>query len=298
MQPKSVVLTLETPIPAPHICENQCMKWLSYSLFWLFSIHEAHSQSFISAMADRYQYASVCLDGNAGGKITGRHPALKDPVSLMAAVYGENSLVPGGKKYFSVQGLLPVAAGSFNVQADYGGAGDLTEMQAGIGYSRSLSPAIQIGARFNYYQLRITGYGSSFALPAECGVVFQLMPKLSTSLHIYNLMAAKPNKDGLSRIPTVVRFGTGYTIAESVGIVMEIIKEFGQPVSFQPVLFYQAQEKLFFRGGLATGTRSVFVSGGYQSGRMRVDLSTAYQGILGWTAGLGVQFLGDEKKSQ
>ena len=259
-------------------------------------MNAAHSQSFISAMADRYQYVSVNLDGNTAGKITGRHPALKDPGSLMAAVYGENSLVPGGKKYFSVQGLLPVSAGSFNVQADYGGAGDFAEMQAGIGYSRSLGPAVQIGARFNYYQLRIAGYGSSFALPAECGVVFQLMPKLRTSLYIYNLMAAKPSKDGLSRIPTVVRIGAGYSIAESVGIVMEIIKEFGQPVSFQPVLFYQAQEKLFFRGGLATGTRSVFVSGGYQAGRMRVDLSTAYKGMLGWTAGLGVQFLGNEKK--
>ena len=296
MQPKSVVLTLEMAIPDPHICENQSMKWLCYSLFCLFSTNAAHSQSFISAMADRYQYVSVCLEANAAGKITGRHPALMDPVSMMAAVYGENSLVPGGKKYFSVQGLLPVAAGSFNVQADYGGAGDFAEMQAGIGYSRSLGPAVQIGARFNYYQLRIAGYGSSFALPAECGVVFQLMPKLRTSLYIYNLMAAKPNKDGLSRIPTVVRIGTGYSIAESVGIVMEIIKEFGQPVSFQPVLFYQAQEKLFFRGGLATGTRSVFVSGGYLAGRIRVDLSTSYLGHLGWTAGLGVHFLGNEKK--
>ncbi len=261
-------------------------------------MHEARSQSFISAMADRYQYVSVCLEENGAGKITGRHPALKEPVSMMAAVYGENSLVTGGKKYFSVQGLLPVGAGSFNVQADYGGAGDFAEMQAGIGYSRSLGPAVQIGARFNYYQLRITGYGSSFALPAECGVVFQLMPKLRTSLYIYNLMAAKPNKDGLSRIPTVVRLGTGYTIGESVGIVMEIIKEFGRSVSFQPVLFYQAQEKLFFRGGLATGTRSVFVSGGYQAGQMRVDLSTGYQGLLGWTAGLGLQFFGNEKKSK
>jgi hypothetical protein len=274
------------------------MKWLCYSIFWLFSMYEAKNQSFVSAMADRYQFASVCLDVNTPGKITGRHPALKDPVSLAAAFYGENSLVPGGKKYFSVQGLLPLAEGSFNVQTDYGGSGGFSEMQAGIGYSRSLGPVVQIGARFNYYQLRITGYGSSFALPAECGVVFQLMPKLRTSLYIYNLMAAKPNKDGLSRIPTVVRIGTGYSIAESVGIVMEIIKEFGQPVSFQPVLFYQAQEKLFFRGGLATGTRSVFVSGGYQAGRMRVDLSTAYKGILGWTAGLGVQFLGNEKKSK
>ena len=298
MQPKSVVLTLETAIPDPHICENQCMKWLCYCLLWLFSMHDAQSQSFISAMADRHQYVSVCLEENAAGKITGRHPALKEPVSLMAAVYGENSLVPGGKKYFSVQGLLPVAAGLFNVQADYGGAGDFAEMQVGVGYSRSLGTAVQIGARFNYYLLRITGYGAVFALPAECGVVFQLMPKLRTSLYIYNLMDAKPNKDGLSGIPTVIRLGTGYTIGESVGIVMEIIKEFGKPVSFQPVLFYQAQGKLLFRGGFATGTRSVFVSGGYQAGRMRVDLSSAYQGLLGWTAGLGLQFMGNEKKSQ
>ena len=274
------------------------MKWLYYCLFGLICMQVAHSQSFISAMADRYQYASVCLEENTAGKIRGRHPALKEPVCMMAAVYGENSLVPGGKKYVSLQGLLPVVAGSFNVQADYGGAGDFSEMQAGIGYSRSLGSAVHIGARFNYYQLRITGYGASFALPAECGVVFQLLPKLRTSLYVYNLMAAKPGKDGLSRIPTVVRIGTGYSIAESVGIVMEIIKEFGQPVSFQPVIFYQAHGKLFFRGGLATGTRSAFVSGGYQAGRMRVDLSTAFQGMLGWTAGLGVQFLGNEKKSK
>jgi hypothetical protein len=274
------------------------MKWLCCSLFWLFSTYGALSQSFISAMSDRYQYAFVCLLENTAGKLTGRHPAMKEPVSLIAAVYGEHSMVTDGKKYFSLQGLMPLSSGYFNLQADYSGAGDLSEMQAGIGYGRSLGPAVQIGARFNYYQLRISGYGSAFAFPAECGVVFQLMPKLRSSLHVYNLFSARSSKEGLSRIPTVVRLGTGYTIAESVGMVMEVIKEFGRPVSFQPVLFYQAQGKLFFRGGLDTGTRSVFVSGGYLAGRMRVDLSTAYQGLLGWTTGLGIQFLGSQKKAQ
>jgi hypothetical protein len=193
---------------------------------------------------------------------------------------------------------LPLSAGYLNLQADYSGAGDFSEMQAGIGYGRSLGPVVQIGARFNYYLLRISGYGSAFALPAECGVVFQLMPKLRASLYVYNLMSSRPNKEGLSRMPTVIRLGTGYAIAESAGIVMEVIKEFGRPVSFQPVLFYQAQGKLFFRGGLATGSRSVFISGGYLAGRLRVDLSTAYQGLLGWTTGLGIQFLGSQTKAQ
>jgi hypothetical protein len=275
------------------------MKWLFYPLIYLACPLGALSQSYISAMADRYQYGIVCLNSVAPGMLIGRHPAgIMNLSNLISRVYGENSLVAGGMTIFGIQTLFHVAPGNISLLLDYSGAGDFAEMQTGIGYGRNLGPAVQIGARFNYYRLRIKGYGSTAAFPAECGAVFQVTPGLRTSIYIYNFMGAQLKSDGSGRIPTVVRLGTGYAIAESLGIVLEIIKEYGRPVSFQPILFYQAQEKLFFRGGVGTGTRSVFVSGGYVLGRMKIYLSTAYQGLLGWTAGLGLEFSGTEKKSR
>jgi hypothetical protein len=168
-------------------------------------------------------------------------------------------------------------------------------MQTGIGYARNFGPLIQVGIRFNYYRLRIDGYGKAQAFPVEWGTIFQWSSKLRTSLHIYNLAAARPDVKGLSRIPTVVRMGVGYTISSGTGIVVEVIKESNMPVSLQPVIYYQAAKKLFFRAGLATGNRSVFISGGYFLGPMRLDLSTAYLGVLGWSTGLGLQLLPREK---
>jgi len=250
------------------------------------------AQSFITPVADRNQYAMALFDFGEGEHYLSRHPASGGKASaVQAAVYGENSLIPGGNKYFSFLSVLPVSPGNINFLVDYAGAGDYHEIQRGIGYSRNLGELVQIGLRFNYYRLRIVGYGAAAAFPVDAGVVFQLFPKLRTSLYVYNLMAARPNGEGLSKIPTVVRFGIGYSASESVGISMEIIKESGKSVSFQPIIFYQAAEKLFFRGGMDTNNRLVFFSGGYMLGQLRLDLSTAYLGSLGWATGLGLQYV-------
>jgi hypothetical protein len=255
------------------------------------------AQTFITPVADRSQYAFVLFDLSEGSPYLGRHPVNGSKyIGLMAAVYGENSLIPGGNNYFSFNSAFCVSPGNINFQLDYSGAGDFNEMQTGIGYSRNLGELLQIGVRFNYYRLRIVGYGASSAFPVEAGVVFQLFPKLRTSMYVYNLMSAGPKGDGLSKIPTVVRFGIGYTASETVGISVEIIKESGKSVSFQPIIFYQAADKLFFRGGFSTNTGLIFFSGGYVFGQLRLDLSTSYMGTLGWSTGLGLQFTIAQKK--
>jgi len=255
------------------------------------------AQSYITPIADRSQYVFPLFDGHADNYFLSRHPVNGGKnAGLMAAVYGENSLIPGGNKYFSFLSAFSVSPGNINFLLDYAGAGDYHEMQTGIGYSRNLGELLQIGVRFNYYRLRIVGYGAAAAFPVEAGAVFQLFPKLRTSLYVYNLMAAGPKGDGLSKIPTVVRFGIGYSVSESVGLSMEIIKESGKSVLFQPIIFYQAAGKLFFRGGFATNTGLIFFSGGYVFEQLRLDLTTSYMGTLGWATGLGLQITIAPKK--
>lgn len=259
--------------------------------FWV------QAQSYITPLADKSQYAFALFDFGAGSPYLSRHPVSGDKISnLTAAVYGENSLIPGGNKYFSFLSAFRVSPGDINFQLDYAGAGDYHEMQTGIGYSRRLGELLQIGLRFNYYRIRIVGYGAASAFPVEIAAVFQLFPKLRTSLYVYNLMSAGPKGEWLSKIPTVVRFGIGYSASESVGLSIEIIKESGKSVSFQPIIFYQAAGKLFFRGGFATSTGLIYISGGYLIGKLRLDLSTSYMGTLGWTTGLGLQFTIAQKK--
>lgn len=255
------------------------------------------AQSFISPIADRNQYAIALFDFSKDVPFLSRHPASEGKASaMMAAVYGENSMIPGGRKYFSFSTGLPVSPGGINFLVDHAGAGDYREMQTGIGYSRNLGQLVQIGVRFNYYRLQIVGYGAASAFPVEAGAIFQLYPKLRTSIYVYNLMASKPKGEGMGRIPVVIRFAMGYAASESISISMEIIKESGKAVSFQPNIFYQAAEKLFFRGGIDTNSRLLFISGGYMLGNLRLDLSTAYLGSLGWTTGLGLQYVLPLKK--
>ncbi len=255
------------------------------------------AQSFISPVANRSQYAIALFDLGEGNHFIGRHPAGGGKTTaFMAAVYGENSLIPGGEKYVNFSSGLPVSPGCLHFQVDYAGAGDYDEMQTGIGYSRNLGELVQIGVRFNYYRLHIVGYGASSAFPVEAGAVFQLYPKLKTSLYVYNIMAARPKGEGLGRIPTVVGFAMGYSASKSVGISVEIIKESGKDVSFQPIVFYQAADKLFFSGGITTNTGIVFFSGGYILGQVRLDISSSYTGSLGWATGLGLQYTLPSKK--
>lgn len=306
MQPKSVVFPLETPVLEAHICKNERMNPCRLYLFDLFiffiffislSPYPSYPQSHVSSIADRYQYAGDCIKWEEGHNYLGRHAAgTVSEGQLLAGIYGEKSQFPGGYSYFNISSRIPLKPGTVNFLMDYSGAGDLHELQTGLGYARNLGPLVQIGIRFNYYRLSIDGYGAVSAFPAELGTLFQWTPKLSISLHIYNVIATKPASEDLSRIPSVVRMGAGYTISASVGLVVEVIKEMGRPVSLQPIIFYQAGKSIFFRGGLATGNRSVFISAGYGLGRLRLDLSTAYIGPIGWTSGLGLQIIPVVKK--
>jgi hypothetical protein len=133
------------------------------------------AQSFISPVADISQFAISLFDLGEGIQFTGRHPAGGGKASsLMAAVYGENNLIPGGEKYVNFSSGLPVSPGCLLFLVDYAGAGDYDELQTGIGYSRSLGEWVQIGVRFNYYRLHLAGYGSASAFPVEAGAVFKL----------------------------------------------------------------------------------------------------------------------------
>jgi hypothetical protein len=254
------------------------------------------AQAFITPIADRSQYAQALFDSPEGSPFIGRHPGIVAKNSTIISVYGENSIIPGGNKYLSFSSVFPISPGSIQFIFDYSGAGDFQQLQGGIGYALGLGPSIEIGLRFNYYLMRMVGYGSASTFPIEAGAVFQLFPKLRTSLYVYNAMAAGPKREGLSKLPTVAGFGMGYSVSESVGISIEIIKESGNPVSFQPIIFYQAAEKLFFKGGISTNNSLVFISGGYVSGHIRMDLSTSYMGSLGWATGLGLQLLLAQRK--
>jgi hypothetical protein len=50
----------------------------------------------------------------------------------------------------------------------------------------SLGSKVDVGVQFNYYNVRIAGYGNAPAINFEIGTIFHLTDKLNTGFHAYN----------------------------------------------------------------------------------------------------------------
>jgi len=198
-----------------------------------------------------------------------------------AGVYGERRFLLEALNQYTAVGGFKTSSGNFGLQADYFGYSNYNETQLGLGYGRSLGSKVDVGVKFNYYNLRIPAYSSVSTFHFEAGVVMHLSEKLHAGFSVFNPVGGELNKETKEKIASVYRGGFGYEASDKFFITAEIIKEENKNVGVNAAFQYALIQQLLLRGGINTHNEQPFIGVGLKLGQLRLDFATNYHPQLG-----------------
>ena len=217
---------------------------------------------------------------------TNNQAALCALKSTSVGVYSEQRFLLKETSFYSLAFALPTASGNFGFQANYFGYSDYNESQFGIAYGKTLGKLVDIGVQFNYYDVRIAGYGSAGTINFEIGTMFHLTEKIHLGLHVYNPVGGKFGKNTDEKLASIFTVGVGYEASKQVFVNAEIIKEENKTVNVNAGLQYVFSKQFFARAGIETQSSSPYCGAGFLLNAFRIDIAVSYHPQLGFTPGL------------
>ena len=254
------------------------------------------SQTFLSPVSIIYTttntYSSADKDAFS---FTANQAALARNKNFSAGFYGERRFLLADLSSYQLAVALPTPSGNFGVQGSYFGNAAFNESGVGLAFARSLGQ-VDVGVQFNYYQVKIAGYGNASAVNFEAGGILHITDQFQTGVHIYNPTRASIGKSSEEKLPFIYSFGLGYDASENFFIGAEIQKEEGQQVNVIAGLQYAFDKKLFARAGISSATSSFYLGTGFLWNGFRIDLAFSVHPSLGATPGMLLVYNSPEKK--
>lgn len=203
-----------------------------------------------------------------------------------AGIYGERRFLLNELSSYTAVAGIKTFSGNFGLKANYSGGKEYNESMAGLAYARSLGNKLDVGALFNFHNIRITEYGNTSAIGFEAGVLMHLTDKLHTGIQISNPIGGKFGKTNDEKLSSLYTLGIGYDASEKFMASMEIQKEEDQPINVNAGMQYRFMKQLISRIGVSSATSSGWIGVGFMKHSIRVDVSAAYHPQLGVTPGL------------
>ena len=227
-------------------------------------------------------YSSVQNDAFS---FVGNQAALAALKNFSVGAYGERKFMLADLPSYCLAFALPTSTGNFGVQANYFGSASYNQSQLGLAYARNLGK-VDVGAQFNYHQIKIAGYGNASAINFEAGAILHVSEQFQAGVHIDNPTRVSIGKNGDEKLPVVYSFGMGYDASDKFFIGTEIEKMEDQPVNVNAGLQYAFDKKLFARVGVASATSSFYVGVGCLWNGLRIDVAASLHPSLGVTPGM------------
>lgn len=212
--------------------------------------------------------------------------ALAGITQFSAGVYGEQRFMLADVGLYTAVIAIPTKSGNFALIADYFGYSSYNETQLSIGYGRKVLEKLDIGARFNYYSIRIPAYGKASAINFELGSILHITNQLSSGISIYNPFGSKLGKNSNEKLSPVYKAGLGYEFSSAFFTAAEVIKEQASDVNIHVGFQYKPLKQLFARAGVVTGNTSYYFGIGYLYKDLRLDVTASLHQQLGISPGL------------
>ncbi|WP_417265862.1 hypothetical protein [Brumimicrobium sp.] len=184
----------------------------------------------------------------------------------------------------SVAVAVPLKVGVISVGGQFYGYDTYRTTRAGLGYSMKLSEKISAGVQFNYLGMNLGAYyGSKHGISAEVGALAKLNNKVSLGFSVVNLGRAKLSEFKDDRFGTLLRLGISYQLIEELLIVAEVEQEVTHDTRLRAGLEYHPIDLLYIRAGVQGAPMDFSFGIGLKYERFKLDLSTQYNQVLGWT---------------
>jgi hypothetical protein len=211
---------------------------------------------------------------------------------LSFGVYAENRFLAQGLNSFLFAAAYPnEKIGTFGVTVNYFGYENYNEQKIGLAYARKLSETFSLGVQLDYLGTRIPQYGTAASFTFEVGILAKLTEQFSLAAHVYN--PTRTTVAGLDRLPSLLNLGLAYQPSEKVLLTAELEKDiYDHPLMGKFGCEYRPIHALAVRAGVqaaAEATQMSFGVGLYLQS-LRIDLSTAYHQVLGFTPAFGLSY--------
>lgn len=212
--------------------------------------------------------------------------SLAEIKKITAGVFSEKRFLLNELGFYQLAVAIPSTSGNFGLSTRHYGFSEYTETVVGLAYARKLGDRVNIGAQFNYYSVRISGYGNASAVTAELGTVFKITDKFFTGFHVFNPAGGKFGKNGDEKLASVYTAGFGYEASEKFFVGAEIVKEENQPVNVSAGVQYRPLPKLISRAGISASASVIYFGVGIPLNKLRLDATAAFHQQLGVSPGL------------
>ncbi|HEU4573761.1 MAG TPA: hypothetical protein VFS36_02065 [Chitinophagaceae bacterium] len=208
--------------------------------------------------------------------------------SLAAGFYTERRFSLKELSYYNLVFALPTSSGNFGLEAGYAGTINYNESTAGIAYGRGLGDKIDVGVQFNYYAVKIAGYGNAGTVNVEAGAIVHVTEKFQAGIHVFNPVGGRIGKYREEKLAFVYSAGFGYDASEKFYICTAIQKEENQPVDVITGFQYQFLPRINIKGGVASATPEFWFGAGFWVSSFSLDVLASYHPQLGITPGLSL----------
>ena len=273
---------------------NHRLKKFIFHSFWLLQFAQAQTTHHFSA-SDYTGAGAYSKKFTDVFSFTANPAALSQTALFGAGIFSERKFLLKELNIYTIAVAIPSAYGGIGIAARYSGFSEYNETQLGLAYGKSLG-LIDIGVQFNYSAIRIAGFGNSGVVHADAGMVWHVMEKLHTGVHIMNVVAGKLSGNKEEKPALIYKLGFGYEASDIIFISTEIQKEENKPVTLIAVLQYIVAGKFYLRGGITTATGSPWLGAGWSWKNFRIDITSSYHPQLGISPGLLLIFSDKKKK--
>ncbi len=149
---------------------------------------------------------------------------------------------------------------------------------------------ISLGAKINYLQYSIDGFGKRAIALAEMGAIGEITPSLFFGMHIYNFTQSVISESTGEKVPVIIRLSVNYKLSEQLNLYLEGEKDVDADEDIKFGLSYRLIEALELRTGFSTETNRMTFGAGIDVSRFTVDYALRANETISATHNFGLTF--------
>jgi len=274
--------------PRVYLQRNRCRVggWKGIIFFMLVFVDAAApAQTVRSPLSPAYTVGALsnnCVDVFC---FAANQAALARLDHASVGVYSEKRFMLKELGFYDAAVVIPTHSGNFGFDGRYFGAADYNETQIGLAYARHVGNKIDLGVQFNYYAVRIAGYGNASSVNFDLGTILRVTDNINVGLHVYNPLNSTLGKNKEEKLASIYSFGIGFEPSQSFFFNIQFEKEEDKPPNVIAGLQYKFLQQLLARGCISTSTSSICFGLGFEWNSMRIDASVTYHPQLGVSPG-------------
>lgn len=219
------------------------------------------------------------------------NPAGLSEIEATKALAGfENRFGIAGLNNLGAAIVSPLPIGSGGISLFRFGDDLYNEQVISMTYSHSIG-ITQLGAKLNYMQFHLEGFGTKGVFVVDFGGITALLPDFKVGAYIRNINQAKLSNFQDERVPTLLNLGFSYKANKKVLLNTEIEKDIDFPASLKIGFEYEFLKKFAARLGVKTNEFSSFFGLGFKSPLLTIDYAIAHNFLLGSSHQASISYL-------